>query len=395
MQSTTDDRMDMSRLEEVSTNTKVWFVVTPLVVLAFVVFAGWLMVWHGIGRHAEQQGVSVVGVGLAILLLGTVVAVTVATWWAGYWKTDNLGIRKVGLFSESFLPWDDITNADSLYQSSPGKREIHLEIDGRKITVSSPDPKLAASIFLHLERRGKADQIKLPPELQSLFTPPADEPVAEINWILKHRLAWWRTLATAAMTLAMLILSLVTIYEWLTASAGHHSSIVLAIWVLLQLPNYVIYTLRGTFTATAFSLCQDHFAVTTIWGAATYRWEDLKTACWSGSWDGDTLLEKQPGVPSPSRIALALQVGKLRVFYIPWDSRDRESTKLLLAIQERLRQMPGTIVRPSPKPELTLNRWHIACRYAWANPPTTELSQPHRRLEEFPLPHVVREDGEV
>lgn len=93
--------------------------------------------------------------------------------------TNDSGISANSLIKKIFLSWDEIEDATSSEQQC--RADLHLKAGNRQIKVDAwVYPSIAVSVWQHLRRRGKADNLLLPANAMHFWQQPYTLTSAEV-----------------------------------------------------------------------------------------------------------------------------------------------------------------------------------------------------------------------
>ena len=352
MSSSGIDRQGTPGLDKVSSGTRVRLITYSLLLLVPMLLFAYFIISRTLSHHPKTLLgllVCVFAIIFSMVSLALIGMFIVSASRSGGWRTDNQGITRVRLLCDEFIPWGDVISVTGQSCEMAGWSKLRLSTNHSTFLLDTYDPYLVASAVMHLRSQGTVVPIDLPVSVQSLLKPPELESIPEIYWSTRRSLAWWRTVACGSLTLSM---GAVSFLGFTSLRDGHISSMVAFSAVGISTPVYFWYTWLATYTATAFSFSHIGYSATTIHGTVSHLWEDVTKAYWSGDWYGKMNIDRQPGIPSPSRIALALHTSNANVVYVPWDSADENSTLLIHAITQRLKLIPKPILLPTPHPGL-------------------------------------------
>lgn len=227
-----------------------------------------------------------------------------------YWKTDSSGLTAYRIYGSRRLEWTEVTFVSTL-KSSWGfvshkirsGRSIFLIPDG-----SEKRAHLAASVWQHLNRFGKAENITLQDESASFWEPIPDVVPFEMDLRITTLSPFLRILGWVVLTAFILAIPVAFVLS------GLPWYIILFSIFSVVLPGKNITTIP--YQAKRFSLHQYRFEAET--GKETVRaaWSEVTDASW---YEGMILLQT-----SSSKV------------YVPL-TEEKESARLLLRIIERLR----------------------------------------------------------
>lgn len=310
---------DLPELESVELrNWQMLLMLSGQIMLALL-FAGtsaWIYL-----RYREYIGLR--GSILIFLMLGLAAWAILRVLFAGlYWKTDRQGLTMRGILCRRFVEWMEIEEAHSKRSLS---RELVYILRTRKGTITVPTrmdgnkysgQELAASIWQHLRRIGKADRLELPSEALTFWDSIPDDLPREIDWQSPGRKPNMTRLAIGSAIMPAIFLVGI-IYLACANSRSYFPAVMLA---LLIVPNAVMF--HGLYrcavrTAFSFSLREHSFEA----NAPNGRWQALWSEVTSAQWE---------------RGGLAIIVNHWRV-YVPYTPGDDDKGKLVLGVIRKLR----------------------------------------------------------
>lgn len=355
------------RLVSVATTSRRSMVLGSMILIIVVGLLCYIIMKGLIFPHVDNLFNSVGLIGLVVILAPALMAVIMimGIFMTDNWRTTKDYIVKFGLFSEERMFWDGITKAEShVVDSKTGKdipdadpdddrygRDYVITLwDGdRALKVEGRNPQLIASIIMHLSRYEMEESIVPLGGVSDLLSHPPHGDVPEIDWHLRNNPLNPRWLHYSFI---IAVFSIVVLYTCGTYAALEERFHLWQIFILLMLGPFYIYHLRmEVYTAFGFRIEPDRFVARTILGEQTVNWDEVIGAKWDNLAYKNEGVGRHTGRPS-TKIALSLHMGRLKAVYIPWDPKDEESTRLIRAVMDRLKQLPNPIVLLSPHAEL-------------------------------------------
>lgn len=347
----------LDKLESVATTSRRMMVLGSILLIIVMGAICYSIMKNVILRYVDSLFTSVGIIGFIMILAPALIAVLLimSMLESNNWKTTKDYIVKFGLFSEERLFWDGITRAEGhIVERKTGNILPDADVDddtygrdyvitlwcgGRSLKIESKDPFLIASILMHLNRYGMGESIVPPGGVSELLIPPSDKEIPEITWHLKSNSLWRRY---AVILIMMGVLALFTYFICTTPRKEiRFFDYYIAIWM----GSFLIFHIRmELYTAFGLKIEPDKFIAQTILGESAMKWKDVTDAKW------DSLAYKNEGLKrrykdaAPSKIALGIRMRWMKTVYIPWDPKDEESTRLIRAIMDRLKQLPNPII---------------------------------------------------
>lgn len=228
-----------------------------------------------------------------------------------YWETSEQGFTIGGYFRKRSINWADIQSVEFIpgkgYELVTAERSIKLDKETLKNIC------LEASIWQHLNRAGKADNLPLSPFAMSLWAQIPDTKTEEIHWESPKPPHALDILIRCACAEALI---------WGAAVRFEPDAIFGLYFIALFPLGWALFTLT---LIKRISITDDRIQLTTALGKRSIHWNSVCSVGFLSRW------MTQP----PS---LMIRAGILGYIRIPWYPQHPNSTRVMLAILRRLRQ---------------------------------------------------------
>lgn len=331
-------RPDLPELESVSVGggsyealiKLIWLLIS--IGVGFAVMLVYVAIWLPL-KSLWQNIYGVLLIGSISALLFALITALFTNWFDFSCKTDSQGITVRGILRKRFISWQDMQILKvKTVKSDKGTMNV-LKVTGLQIPVTRlfgiDWEILAASIWQHLRKFGKADDSYLSPGARSLWMPiPGDVPM-EMDWANPKAPNWPVLLAAAIFVLFLVAIGwLLSVNGWLDKSVNSLFHMANGI-----IPVVYIAIRDRLMMARSVSIRADRFEAVTPRGRIDLPWSKIKNIHWD---------------KNHSLIIGASTSAFGKVAVIPFLKNDPDSPRPMLSIIRRLRssEQPMAIIIP-------------------------------------------------
>jgi hypothetical protein len=243
-----------------------------------------------------------------------------------HWQTTPDGLTVTGFRKKQFVRWDEIETVGVMpgagYEFRTAQDRIRLD------KAALQDTAMEASIWQHLNRAGKSEDIILSDFAMSLWAEIPEEKTASTQWE-----------SPIPMHLSDILLRFVALEALIWAVAYRLGldpigvGIVVSWWPVAWLVPRLI-------TIKRVSVDNDRVSAVTALGKRAIAWTDARSVKFVN-----------PGIRQPA--SLQIRGSCLKFIRIPWIPDHPNSTRVMLTILRRLRQQPRFRLLPFPTVLLT------------------------------------------
>lgn len=243
-----------------------------------------------------------------------------------HWQTTPDGLTITGFRKKQFLRWNEIESVGVIpgagYEFRTARDRIRLD------KAALQDTAMEASIWQHLNRIGKTEDLILSDFAMSLWAQIPDEKTDSTQWE-----------SPIPVHLSDILLRFVAAEALIWGIAYRFGldpvgvGIVVSWWPVAWLTPRLI-------TIKRVSVGDDRVSAVTALGKRTIAWADVRSVKFVN-----------PGIRQPA--SLQIRGSGLKIIRIPWIPDHPNSTRVMLAILRRLRQQPRFRLLPFPTVLLT------------------------------------------